>query len=313
MPKPKGSSQGYVFFNKQKKKWYAQYTEFDQQLVKQKTKSKSFDTKEDGEKYLQTIMYQKENSLYIENHGIPMIEILKQNAKQKLDMNLIGASQYSRILKTISALEKTSFGHKNIDEITSDELQAYLNSLKEYSNSSLEKAHQQLNQAFKTALRKGYIMQEPMINVIRPRSNNDDKIVRALTIEEQEKLTNWLLTKSASKYKYKNVFLIQMYMELRIGETLTLTTHDINLEHKKMNIHRTITTDENNNFIMGNKTKTYAGKRLLPIPDFLLPFIIEQMKIANRQEDNEEKLLFKPADSQYARRYNVNNDIENEK
>ena len=310
MPKPKGSSQGYVFFNKQRKKWQAQYSELDPLTGKMKFKSKSFNTKEDGEKYLKTIMYQKENTLYIENHGIPMIEILKQNAKQKLDMNLIGLAQYSRILKTISALEKTSFGNKNIDEITSEELQAYLNSLKTYSNSTIEKATQQLNQAFKTAIRKGFIMQDPMINVIRPRSNNDDKVVRALTIEEQEKLTNWLLNKSASEYKYKNVFLIQMYMGLRIGETLALTTHDIDLEHKKINVHRTITTDECNNFIMGNKTKTYAGKRLLPIPDFLLPYIIEQMKIANTQENNEEKLLFKPTDSKYARRYNVNNELK---
>ena len=142
MPKPKGSSQGYVFFNKQRKKWQAQYSELDPLTGKMKFKSKSFNTKEDGEKYLKTIMYQKENTLYIENHGIPMIEILKQNAKQKLDMNLIGLAQYSRILKTISALEKTSFGNKNIDEITSEELQAYLNSLKTYSNSTIEKATQ---------------------------------------------------------------------------------------------------------------------------------------------------------------------------
>ena len=61
---------------------------------------------------------------------------------------------------------------------------------------------------------------------------------------------------------------------------------------------------------MGNKTKTYSGKRILPIPDFLLPYFIEQMQIANAQENNEEKLLFKPQNSNYVRRPNVNTELQ---
>ena len=75
-------------------------------------------------------------------------------------------------------------------------------------------------------------------------------------------------------------------MGLRCGETLALTTHDIDLKHKKINVHRTLTTDECNAIIMGNKTKTYAGKRILPIPDFIYPYIIEQMQVAEKQENN---------------------------
>ena len=117
-----------------------------------------------------------------------------------------------------------------------------------------------------------------MINVIKPRSIKEDKIVRALTVEEQQAFTEYLLNKDISNCKYKNVFLIQMYMGLRVGEVLALATHDIDLKNKKIYIHRTLTTDENNCIIMGNKTKTYAGKRVVPIPDFLYPYIVEQMK-----------------------------------
>ena len=77
-----------------------------------------------------------------------------------------------------------------------------------------------------------------------------------------------------------------------------------------MNIHRTLTTDENNAIIMGNKTKTYAGKRVIPIPDFIYPHIIEQMQIAENQENNEEKLLFKPYNARYTRRTNVNSELQ---
>ena len=78
-----------------------------------------------------------------------------------------------------------------------------------------------------------------MTNVIRPKSNKEDKVVRALTIEEQQFFTNWLVNKSIKEFRYRNVFLIQMYTGLRVGEVLALTTHDIDLQHKKINVHRT--------------------------------------------------------------------------
>ena len=307
----KGSSEGYVFFNKQRKRWNAQYREYDVNTGNLKLRTKSFKTEEEAKKYLSTVMYQRQNPLYIEHHGIPMCEILKQNLNLKRETNQISATQYGRVLFTISQLEKTSFGNKNINEITSEELQIYLNSLKDrLSNSMIKKAYQQLNQAFKIAMNKGYIMQNPMTNVIKPKSNKEDKIVRALTVEEQQEFTNWLVNKPVNEYKYRNVFLIQMYMGLRVGETLALSTHDIDLQNKKINIHRTLSTDERGNIIMGNKTKTYSSKRILPIPDFLYPYIIEQMQIANNQLNNEEKLLFKPYNSKYVRRSNVNNELK---
>ena len=307
----KGSSEGYVFFNKQRKRWNAQYREYDVNTGNLKLRTKSFKTEEEAKKYLSTVMYQRQNPLYIEHNGIPMCEILKQNLNLKRETNQISATQYGRVLFTISQLEKTSFGNKNINEITSEELQIYLNSLKDrLSNSMIKKAYQQLNQAFKIAMNKGYIMQNPMTNVIKPKSNKEDKIVRALTVEEQQEFTNWLVNKPVNEYKYRNVFLIQMYMGLRVGETLALSTHDIDLQNKKINIHRTLSTDERGNIIMGNKTKTYSGKRILPIPDFLYPYIIEQMQIANNQLNNEEKLLFKPYNSKYVRRSNVNNELK---
>lgn len=307
----KNSSEGSIYFNKQRKNWLAQFYEYDIEKGKTVRRTKSFKSKEEARKYLDTIMYQKQNPLYIEHHGIPMCEILKQNLNLKRETNQISATQYGRVLFTISQLEKTSFGNKNINEITSEELQIYLNSLKDrLSNSMIKKAYQQLNQAFKIAMNKGYIMQNPMTNVIKPKSNKEDKIVRALTVEEQQEFTNWLINKPVNEYKYRNVFLIQMYMGLRVGETLALSTHDIDLQNKKINVHRTLSTDERGNVIMGNKTKTYSGKRILPIPDFLYPYIIEQMQIANNQLNNEEKLLFKPYNSKYVRRSNVNNELK---
>ena len=306
----KGSGEGYVFFNKQRKKWNAQYREYDAKTGISKPKTKSFKTEEEAKKYLATVMYQKENPLYIEHHGIPICEVMRANLKLKLDTNQITPTQFGRVTRTIELIEKTPIGSKNIDEITSDELQNYMNVQIHLSNSSISKIYQQFNQAFRIAINKGYLMRNPMINVIKPKSVKEDKEVRALTVEEQQALTDYLLSKDLKNCKYRNVFLIQMYMGLRCGEALALTTHDIDLKHKKMNIHRTLTTDEKGSVLMGNKTKTYAGKRILPIPDFIYPYIIEQMQFANNQINNEEKLLFKPLNKKYTRRGNVNSELQ---
>ena len=66
-----------------------------------------------------------------------------------------------------------------------------------------------------------------MHDVIKPKSIKQDKEVRALTIDEQKELSDYLFKSSIKDEKYKNVFLIQMYMGLRIGETLALTKNDI--------------------------------------------------------------------------------------
>lgn len=306
----KGKGQGYVFFNKQRKKWNAQYMEYDVKTGISKPKTKSFKTEAEAKKYLATVMYQKENPIFIEHNGIPICEVMRSNLKLKLDTNQITPTQFSRVTRTIEKIEKTPIGSKNIDEITSDELQQYMNSQTYLSNSSIKKTYQQFSQAFKIAINKGYLMQNPMINVICPKSEKDDKEVRSLTVEEQQAFTDYLLSKDLKNCKYKNVFLIQMYMGLRCGEALALTTHDIDLKHKRVNIHRTLTTDECNAVIMGNKTKTYSGKRIVPIPDFIYPYVIEQMQVANAQENNEEKLLFKPYNAKYTRRTNVNSELQ---
>ncbi len=306
----KGSGEGSIYYNKQRKNWLAQYYEYDIKKDKIVRRTKSFKSDVEAKKFLDTIMYQKENPLYIEHNGIPLSEILMSNLKLKEETNQISEGQYNRILNTIKKIKNSPIGNKNINSITSNEIQLFLNSFKNLSNSTIEKIHQQLNQGFKIAINKGYIVQNPMIDVIRPKSDKEDKDVRALTVEEQQEFTNWLINKPINKFKYRNVFLIQMYLGLRIGEALALATYDIDLENKKVNIHRTLTTDKKGHIKMGNKTKTYTSKRILPFPDFLYPYFVEQIQIANNQKNNDEKLLFKPNNSKYCRHSNINNELK---
>ena len=92
-----------------------------------------------------------------------------------------------------------------------------------------------------------------MFDIIKPKSNKKPREVRALEIEEQQKLTDYLLYVPIQDEPYKNVFLIQMFLGLRIGEALALQTSNINLHKNIMSITNTLTTDKNKRIIMGRR------------------------------------------------------------
>ena len=305
----KGSGQGSVYFNKSKKRWVAVIRNVDPVTQKIIRIEKLFKTESEANEHIKTINYQKGNEHFIENNGIPLIEIMKSNIQLKLDTNQIGEAQYNRVLRSIKKLNECKVVHKNVDTITSDEIQAYINTLKDYSDSTIKKLYQQFSLAFKTAVNKGYIIRNPMTGVIRPKSTKADKDIRAMTIEEETKFINYLIKQDIKDCPYRNEFLIQLFMGLRIGECLALTLNDIDLNNRKIFVHRTLTNDIKGTIIMSNSPKTKAGVRYLPIPDGVYLYIVEQMNIAKNKENNPEKLLFKPPTMPYADRENANRSL----
>lgn len=309
MSKP-SKSEGYITFRKDRQKWEVRYYEYNPTTATNKAKTKLLKTYDEAKKYLDTIMYQRENPLYIEHHGIPFCEMMKTHQKLKLDINQITEVTYLRNLQITEQIEKFPIGKERIDEITDEELQAFMNEHKHLSNSSINKLYQQLGATFKLAINKGYIMRNPMINVIKPKSDKEDKEVRALTVEEQQLLTDYLLNRDLSNCRYKNVYLLQMYCGLRVSEALALSRNNIDLKDNKLIIKRTLTRDEKGRVIMGQTTKTYAGKRAVSIPQFIKPCLVEQILASEQMPNNDEKLLFKPDDAQYVNRVNVNTELK---
>ena len=194
--RPKGRKVGSVFFNKSKGKWFCQYYVFDKITHKEVAKQKTVKNEEEGKKFLTSLQYQKGNELFIENNGIPLGQLMRLNLQKKLDMNLISENQYARVINTIKVIEKNDIVNKKIEDIKSDDIQEYINSLKDYSNSYIRKLMEQFNQAYRLAMNKGYITRNPMVDVIKPRSTKPDREVRAMTIEEQQIFTNYLMNKS---------------------------------------------------------------------------------------------------------------------
>lgn len=143
---------------------------------------------------------------------------------------------------------------------------------------------------FRNAVRD-YIKINPMKNIIRPKSNKCDKNIRPLTVEEQEKFTEFLRNADIEIVPYKNVFLFQMYLGMRVGEVLALKTTDIDLVHNLIAVKHTMSVDKRERVIMKDTPKSFNGMRELPIPEFLKPYIVEQINYAIRN-NHIENLLF---------------------
>ena len=307
MPRKKGTSNGSIYFDKSKQRWIAQLYYIDSITNQKKKKTKNFETQEEAQKYIDVYNYQKEDVNYIKNKGIPLIDLMRARVKRKLDLNLISENQYYRTEQTLKIIERSYLAQMNIEDITTEQIQNYFNGLTEhYSNSSIKKFLEQFKQAFEYAERKEYLIKNPMVEFIKPKSKKKDRIVRALTLEEQQAFTDCLLDKNIQDYRYRNAFLIQMYMGLRIGEVLAISKENIDLGNKLLYVKRTLTNDKEFEIILGNKTKTYAGNRVLPIPDFLVPVFEEQMKYTNEKLHD---LIFSNCDD-YVRTSDVNKSLK---
>ena len=278
-----------LFYRKDRNTWIVQYYIKDINN-KKKSRKKSFKEKAEAESFLEEFMYKKDNKKFIKNNGITLKTIIVSNTKKKMESDIISEGQFMRINKTLKQMPEDLL-NTNIEEISEEDLQNYLNTLKNYSNSSIKKFYELLSQAFRSAFERDYIMLNPMKNVISPKSNKRDKKVRALTIEEQEIFTDFLIKQDIKNTPYKNVFLIQMFTGMRIGEVLALKVTDIDLAHNIINVEHTISVDAEEKTIMKDTPKSFNGMREIPLTIYLKPYIIEQMNIA-KINNHKENLLF---------------------
>lgn len=302
----RGNGEGTIFEDKKNKRWIGQYILGIAEDGKAIRKSVYGKTQKEVINKLNEVKYQMNNDIYVEKNGIKLVKIMEDIREEKLASNTISGGQYARLKWTINKIKNSKLGEMKIQDVTKNDIQEFLNSIKDLSDSYIKKLYEQFVQAYRRAEIKKYITYNPMYEVIKPKSDKQTKVVEALDINVQKAFTEYLNKVSIENEPYKNIFLIQMYMGLRIGEVLALSTENIDLENKLLYVKRTLTNDKEFAIILGNKTKTYAGNRTLPIPDFLMPIFEEQIKYSN---ENLHNLIFTTNDN-YIRTSAINKELK---
>lgn len=168
---------------------------------------------------------------------------------------------------------RPSFGRRNIADIRYSDVKRFYVSLihdKGFKPNSMEIIHTILHPVFTSAVRDGYIRNNPSDGVMGDikKSHAWEKQKRhALTVKQQEMFVKF----TAESYQYKHwlpLITVMLGTGCRIGEVLGLRWEDCNFEENVININHTLIyrkfTDEPCQFSI-TTPKTKSGERIIPM------------------------------------------------
>lgn len=185
------------------------------------------------------------------------------------------------------------FGNRNLGDITSKELQNYLNSLadeKGYTKKTIQARKTILTNFFNKAMSVNfqYIDKNPMlITELPPSCLNSKKKDMYVTKEEFEKLCEFALKKN---YGFYTVINIQYFTGMRISEVLGLCWECIDFENKVIHLTKQLLVNKDKNNYELTKLKCDKDgekQRDIQINDYLINILKTQ-----RRKQKENKLKY---------------------
>lgn len=256
---------------------------------KQKTLSSNEKQSEAREKK-EKVHNKIKNGTYKPKNDITLYDLAFEIVEDRYKRNQTGRNGYRTNKATLKRIDKSDFTHIPIQKITDNDIKEYLDNLTEESNSLIKKDYGLINRAFDRAV-PTIIEKNPFDReeFKKPRSKKKTKKVSAFTVAEQKKFIH-TLKDTVVKHKYKWAWLLSLYTGMRIGEVFALDKDaDIDWESYLIHVNNTLSKDENDNVILGDRTKTYSGQRTLKM-DAMVIYIL---KMAFEQyTTNKYNLLF---------------------
>lgn len=243
--------------------WVWQY--YDTQGKRQTLKQRKKETKKQyWVRYIE-IKQSLNNGTYISKSNITVYELGVEINENKLKRNKITSATYYRNLQTLKVIENSNIKNLHIQNITFEQIQNFLDSLIEYANSTIEKIFIMLSGIFKEALKRDYILKDPMLNVEKPKSEKNNEKIDAFSIKEQK----MFLSELKNNTQYQNIFIIALYTGMRMGEILALKKEDIDFKEGIIHIRRSLTKNKCGQVKLGDTTKTYNSIRDIPITSLI--------------------------------------------
>lgn len=256
----RGNGEGTIYFSEKLNKWVGQFTAGRKADGKLNRKSVYGNTRKEVKEKITNALSEVQKNTFIENSDITIEQLGNDIIARKFETNNISAATYNRLINTFNHIKESNIADIKIQKITPVEIQAFVNTKKDYANSYIDKIYELLGSIFKEAIKRDIIYKNPLMNVLKPKSNKQDKKIEAFTIDEQKQFLE-----AVKGNAYENILIIALYTGMRIGELLALTPDDIDLENNTININKTLTKDKNGKPILGKTTKTYNSCRVIPV------------------------------------------------
>lgn len=282
----RGNGEGTIYYSEKLVKWVGQYTIGRKTDGRLNRKSVYGNTRKEVKEKMTKALADIQSKTYIEKNDITLIELAKEIVEDKKDRNEISSNTYKRATYTLRYINNGDIANMPIQKIKARDIKNYLKSVTIYANSTIEKIYQLLGQTFRRAVERDYIIKNPMLfeEVKKPKSDKLDKEVVSLSIEEEKKLLDVL---SSQNSPYINIIFLMLFTGMRIGEVLAIKLNDI--DDRYIYVSQTMTRDENDKHILGNKTKTSNSKRTITINTTIKKILDNSL---NKYLDNKQNLLF---------------------
>lgn len=157
-------------------------------------------------------------------------------------------------LKYFCRIIVDGIGNKPVGKITPIEVQEFLNSLGRYSDSTIKKVFDLVNQIFRHAQKNGATTYDFDLHV--PRGRKKSRSGYSLTQEEQD-----ALLKVLDGHRGELFFKTMLFCGLRPSEVSALTWGDIDLLRETISITKAVKKDGT-----VGRPKSASGERIVPIP-----------------------------------------------
>lgn len=288
MPRKRGNGDGTIYKVESKGLWAAQLTIGVDANGKPKRKTIYGKRQADVRAKLDALKNELATGSIITPDKMTVGDMARCLTEEDRALNIIGENSYLRKNAICVRISRSALGSIPLQKVKPADIQSYLMSITEYSNSVIAKDYGMLARCFRTALYRNILNKNPMVGLRKPKSVNDTRRVRALTVDEEKKLIA-VLNDQERSCPYRAQFLLMLYTGMRMGEINALDVHDVNLTFRTVNVRRTVTKDQTDHAVIGTKTKTYAGQRLLSLTDAPYRILSEYME---RWQPNRLDLLF---------------------
>lgn len=282
---------GSVYFDEKrgkKGKWVGQYRVGIDANGKPKKKTVYGKTQKEVKDKLKKLQAEILTGVYVAPSQLTIVHIATSINDNKHAMNIVSDTTYKRNKETIKIIENSCIAGIPIQKLSEPILTSFLSTLTDYSNSVIKKVCMTLNSSFNKAISMDIIHKNPMNDIARPKSDKQNKKVRALTIDEQKALIAAL--NKDNKEPYRTMLLLSLFTGARMGEICALDIDSVMLDCTVINICRSMTRDANDKTILGKTTKTYAGLRNLK-PDNQTQQLLKNY-IEQKFKPNKHNLLF---------------------
>ncbi len=179
-------------------------------------------------------------------------------------------STFDRMLTSSIALKAYTISQMPIGEITSLDIQKYVNELFEhgYSLTTIKKQMRIVTSPLSQAAALHIIPSNPGVGIVLPSKHNikkPDKTAEAYTLAEQAALKHILYTHERKGF---DTILLMLETGLRAGEALALRWRDIQLDKRRLNVRSTVIrlANKKRSYVQ-DCTKSEASKRSIPLTD----------------------------------------------